>query len=226
LDDVRRMLDELQHDHARERAAAVEKDRQWQQREHELVRRLRDVEQRRDKLDGELRSARTETARLETVAGELAAVQAELARARSEQSRSDERIDESRTEGESVWKARLEESDRERMEMTAELELLLSRAAEMAETLARERREAAQQQAAWEAELGSLRRALDSQPAAALNVPAGKPAYPGRPVPSVPRSATRPAHRPAHGGADPVLDAVVAQFATLKQTDAGRRSAG
>lgn len=120
----------------------------------------------------------------------------------------------------------------ERAMMENELELLRARAAELAEQLASQRRDGADQQRQWSDELRAMRgvlQGLSQQVAQAVEkgastpiaaAPAGTPVTGTTPSAAVGESASSP---PA-GGADPVLDSVMAQFEMLQKDLARRRS--
>jgi chromosome segregation ATPase len=227
--ELAQLRQELAASHDASAAARIEAEQACQSRESDHARRIEDLRRERDQLRGDLAALRESASRHEGESAELAAARRELAalgqevaRARDAAAHGEARIAAAREESAQVWQARFEEGERERAEMAAELELLLARAADLAETTARERRESAQERTTWEAEVSALRRAL-AVPAAPAREGTVRPLA-GHGGESLPRPArTNRSSRPA---GDPVLESVVAQFANLKQAEAGSGPAG
>jgi hypothetical protein len=106
--------------------------------------------------------------------------------------------------------------ERERAELEAELEAVRGRAAEMAESLAEQKRLLAQQQVEWAREFKRMRCLLEGMSGQLAEGIAGAGVGISEPAPS----AACPAAPPA---GDPVLDSVLAQFAMLQKDVARRR---
>lgn len=114
----------------------------------------------------------------------------------------------------------LAEESRQREVLENELEVVRMRAAELAESLAEQSRQIAQERAQWSEEIARMRRLLETlvrHPPA----PAGRDEE-NPPAAEPPRTA--PASRAS--GEDPVLNSVMAQFQMLQKDLARRRRNG
>jgi len=107
--------------------------------------------------------------------------------------------------------------ERERAELEAELEAVRGRAAEMAESLAEQKRLLAQQQVEWAREFNRMRCLLEGMSGRLAEGLAGAVAGNVEPAPGAAPAAAPPA-------GDPVLDSVLAQFAMLQKDVARRRA--
>jgi chromosome segregation ATPase len=123
-----------------------------------------------------------------------------------DQERLDQILDDARQQR-TVW-------EQERAALEAELETVRNRSAELAETLAEQKRLSAQQQAEWSSELKRMRSLLEAISGQMVQDGSG---------PAVARSAR--GETVAGTAADPVLDSVMAQFAMLQQEVTQRRAA-
>jgi SMC interacting uncharacterized protein involved in chromosome segregation len=115
----------------------------------------------------------------------------------------------------------------ERAELEAELELVRTRALELQETVAQQKRELSGQRDELQAELKLLRQLIEQQ--SDLMASAERPdatnltlTRTGPPV-SLPRPAARPAEEECATPADPVVSSVMAQFARLQKDVSQRR---
>lgn len=112
------------------------------------------------------------------------------------------------------------EETRQREALENELELVRMRAAELAESLAEQSRQIAQERAQWSEELKRMRRLLEtlvrSRPAPAT----------GDEVQPPPAEPPRAAGASRDSGEDPVLNSVMAQFQMLQKDLARRRRNG
>ena len=110
--------------------------------------------------------------------------------------------------------------ERERIVLETELEAVRGRAAEMAETLAQQGRQMAEERAKWAEELKHMRRLLEAMPQRRAE---GDPVHAssGGQGRSEGRSAGR--SHDGHGDSDPVLSSVMAQFEMLQKDLARRR---
>jgi hypothetical protein len=107
-------------------------------------------------------------------------------------------------------------ADRQRAELETELDSVRGRAAEMAESLAEQKRLFARQQAEWCEELKRMRGLMETMSEKlARGIPAASAAAP---APAVPAKEDASA-------ADPVLDSVLAQFEILQREASRRRIA-
>jgi chromosome segregation ATPase len=210
--DMQRSAEEQQHAQAEFRTAQ-EGSQQERAGLHDVQEELRRAwaefhaaQEELQRQRGDLRE--TQTA-LEEHLARLAATAAELAEARSQspaatvdaarQQQLEQLLDEARQQRAS-W-------EHERTAMEAELELVRNRAAELSETLAEQRHQAAEQQAALAGEMKRMRALLE--------------AISGR-MRSEPAAGSDPAKPPSQAD-DPVLDSVLAQFEMLQRDIAERR---
>lgn len=113
----------------------------------------------------------------------------------------------------------------QRMVLETELETVRNRAAEMAETLARQRRQSAHEREQWTGELKQVRRLLETlvgQQVQHESAPESDETHlqPQEATGPSPQSASAPA-----ADSDPVLDSVMAQFKML-QKGLGRQKEG
>jgi chromosome segregation ATPase len=123
--------------------------------------------------------------------------------------------------------ARFSVLTQERAELEAELELVRTRALELQETVAQQKRELSGQRDELQAELKLLRQLIEQQ--SDLMASAERPdatnltlTRTGPPV-SLPRPAARPAEEESAPPADPVVSSVMAQFARLQKDVSQRR---
>ena len=199
-----------------------------------LRRRIEELERERAALQGDLAQTREEADRLTASAGELdrlrleltqvRAAAAEAAKIEAERDQALRALAQVRDElqrrpahaatsagGDVELEQRLRAAEQERDELASELESILGRSASLAETAARERRQAAQERSEWEGELKTLRRALAAQLQAHTDAAHGQ------------RSPTRGrnGHRGTEktGSQEAVIDSVMAQFAALKKNN-------
>ena len=199
-----------------------------------LRRRIEELERERAALQGDLAHTREEAGRLTATAGELdrlrlelecvRAAAAESARMQTERDQALRALAQVREElaqrpaqaicapvGDLEWEQRLRAAEQERDELASELESILGRSASLAETAARERRQAAQERSDWEGELKTLRRALAAQ------LQAHTDAAHGQRSPARGRNGHRGAEKT--GSQEAVIDSVMAQFAALKKNN-------
>ena len=106
----------------------------------------------------------------------------------------------------------------ERDELEEELELVRRRAAEMSDTLAKQRREIAEERAEWSGELREMREVFESQ-SRSLETGQQLPLQATREVPAA-KASPPPTATTTN---DPVIDSVMAQFAKLQKDAAFRR---
>ena len=148
---------------------------------------------------------------------DLADARAELAKSRDEA----RKLSEARVEGgaaDSELERRCEESESERRNLEIELESLRQRAAELTEALCEQKRVASEERAEWSGEIRQLRKSLERQSELiADRAP--------QPAPVRVERAEKPSHKngTAKSGDDPVVDSVIAQFATLQKERSRRR---
>jgi chromosome segregation ATPase len=109
-------------------------------------------------------------------------------------------------------------SERERVVLETELEAVRGRASEMAETLARQGRQMAEERLQWSDELKQMRRLLEGL---SQRRPEPEPVH--APAAAQPRGDGRPAAGHDGGDSDPVLSSVMAQFEMLQKDLARRR---
>jgi hypothetical protein len=115
--------------------------------------------------------------------------------------------------------SRLNELERERAELEAELELVRTRATELQETVNSQRRELAEQNTEFSSELRLLRELIEQN---SNRIPAPAVAAPLELV-GVAASSGRIEAEPEESPSDPVISSVMAQFARLQKDVAQRR---
>jgi DNA repair exonuclease SbcCD ATPase subunit len=113
--------------------------------------------------------------------------------------------------------ARLNDLERERLELESELELVRTRATELQETVNSQRRELTEQRAELSSELRALREMVERSPPSAGRIHTEAP-EPVR-VASIARDQATAEEPPP----DPVISSVMAQFARLQKDVAQRR---
>jgi septal ring factor EnvC (AmiA/AmiB activator) len=206
LDQLRAELDRKMRELERERQRVQERERQLAEQRKETSRIAHQFEHQEAKLSETL----TELEELKGLVKSVnspnlsteAALAKELAQARQELAE----LRAARQTG---------EDDSERAALEAELEMVRSRAAELHETLAQERRALAEQRNEAANELKQLRRIVEKQAELLGERPAGG-------HPTVARETVR---REGDGNdqADPVINSVMQQFAKLQKEVAERR---
>jgi len=206
----------------------AERDQQFQQM-------LEEAKQQRAAQQDAQQAAETQAAQLAKLTEELSEARGALAEARREIQRQREELDAVRSEAgrcepdreleEKLRHAEKEraELERERVVLETELDSVRSRAAEMAETVAIQRRQLAEERAQWTAELKRMRRVLET-----LTQQRGEEdsACPWGERGLEPQLVTdRPLETVSvgAGSGDPVLGSVMAQFEMLQKDLARRR---
>ena len=159
-------------------------------------------------LLGDLEAAHTRLAESEN---QLLETQRHLAETRSELLHSLE------TSGsvDPIANDQLKASEKERTALEVELETVRVRAADLAESLAEQKKQMAEERAQWTNELRQMRRLLEKQADSAGHVSEVNHA-----VPAEPRAREHPPSR----SSDPVLGSVMAQFESLQKDIAKRRA--
>jgi hypothetical protein len=178
--------------------------------EGQLQKQLEILQRERQTMQRQLTDAQTELAKQAGVACDLAHARKEIADLRAERG--------ARGEGDAVYATG---DDSERAAIETELELVRSRAAELYDTLAQERRAIAEQRAESTNEIKQLRRIVEKQ-AELLSEPASAPVKESsvREVAPVERNEEQADAAPS---SDPVIGSVMAQFAKLQKEVAERR---
>jgi chromosome segregation ATPase len=200
----------------------------------QLKRMLQETEQQRAAMLSAQEVAQTEAARLADLAEQLSETRNELAEARREIQRQREelktaRADADQHEPDGQLKEQLGQMGKERAEwdqqrvvLEAELDAVRNRAAEMAETVAVQRRQLADERAQWTGELKRMRRLMEAvtnrraeqDPAAESHqVPANSQDLADLSAESTSKAAAE----------DSVLHSVMAQFEMLQKDLARRR---
>lgn len=198
----------------------------------QLQRILEEAERGRDVLRTALEATETHGQRLGQMTDELSQARAELAGARQEIERLRGNLDKAPSpatpacldEGQQEKLLRAEQEraqlEQERVVLETELDTVRHRAAEMAETLADQRREMGEERQQWSLELKRMRSLLE----ALSKRPMEPPPTSAPPQPAVEVQAAAPATAPAPvPNDDPVLESVAAQFEMLQKDVARRR---
>ncbi len=114
----------------------------------------------------------------------------------------------------------IHELERERVTLEAELEMVRTRAAELSDTLAQERRQMSEDRAEWANELKQLRRLMERQTAVSVATAAAQP----RQAPAEKQPSEQPAAAASASRLDPVVGSVLAQFDKIRQQRAAQRN--
>lgn len=206
--------------------------------EDDLDRRKSESEQERAALDAEREQARTEVeqsdrkmaAALSETQNELADARQEIQRQRSELENAPAEVVRVETDPQVLEQLQRSESDREDLQrqravLETELDSVRNRAAEMAETVAVQKGQLAEERAQWSGEFKRMRRLLETLTKRQAAQEEEETADRWSPA-AVPQGAMQQVAEPvgavAHGG-DPVLGSVVAQFEMLQKDLARRR---
>jgi SMC interacting uncharacterized protein involved in chromosome segregation len=237
LGELRGLREQLNH----ERTAAQEREAQ---QNDSIQQRLSQVESERDELRRRVEALQAQAAAaggngggvdvVTPLLGELAELRRHVLETRSELSGAIDRAAAVRSEAAPAAAISPEDGERylagekERAELEAELELVRTRAMELQETVAQQKRELSEQRDELQSELKLLRQLIEQQSdlmAAAgderresvnLTIP-----RPNQTVTLARQPA--PADDEASAGADPVVSSVMAQFARLQKDVAQRR---
>lgn len=216
-------------------AAEWDPEALWQALAPRFEELLEETRRDRGALEGICASAESQVQSLAAALEELNQARQTLAEVREDWTRAPAETAAPADEGAERFREELEaaQSQREALEeertlLENELELLRTRSAELTEQLATQKRESAEQQRLWSDEMRALRgvlQGLTSQIAEAVDRPAPT-AAPAAASAAAPVAKESPAalNKPS-GGADPVLDSVMAQFEMLQKDLARRRSA-
>jgi chromosome segregation ATPase len=196
----------------------------------QLERLLEEANQERAALRSALEGAQAQADRLAQMADKVSGASSGLAEAREEIHRLRDQLEKApaqnaqpQPDGELL--GQLQQMEQDRLVLETELETVRNRAAEMAETLAEQRRQSAEERKQWTQELKRMRRMLEMLSAHRFEHQAAPGPEPARgesrdPAGPSPEAAAAPA---PHG--DPVLDSVMAQFEMLQKDLARRRKA-
>jgi chromosome segregation ATPase len=213
-----RLFEQAQHPAAHPDAVSPEKQQQFEQL-------LAETAQHREELRNAQASVEAQTASLAELSDRLLQAQKDLVAAQTEIQQQRRELDAARaqpspTTGQTELEQRLREMEQERTLLEAELETVRGRAAELAETLAQQQRQMADDRAHWTEELQYLRRLLErlTPPNAERETVAVAATTVERP-----RNNGRSEAPAAVGANDPVLDSVMAQFTLLQKDLAQRR---
>ena len=177
---------------------------------------LESIEQERSALRAALEETQRRAGELSQVAADLAAAREDILHARTFAEAAAGQADQALQEKISELQRDRDGLQQERILLEAELEAIRNRAAEMAETLAQQKREIGEERSQWAEELKRLRRLMESF--------ASRPAEPERIVEQRPApQASAPAAAKNSSESDPVLESVMAQFEMLQKDLARRR---
>lgn len=190
--------------------AALERERERAEQgglqERELGDHINQLEQTRAELEAERDQARRERE-------ELDSVREELDEARNE-------LDHLRGQSQHLDQGQFAEMEEERLALEAELEQARHRAAELANTIAEQKKQLAEERNGWSEELKQLRGLLESR-AILQAAPPNPPHTEHSPESGVAAQAPSSA---GMASADPVVGSVMAQFAQLQKDAASRRA--
>ena len=204
----------------------------------ELQRVLDEIRQQHDQWRAEQEASHAQIAQLAGVTAELADTRRELTDVREEVLKRREELEcaalaevpscstdvddtERRKLDEKVRQLEQHESElqRERSELESDLEQVRNRAAELTESLAEQKRIAADQQTQWTGELKRLRQLMEG-----MSLMLSQGGTETSPPPAKPDKRAEPAEEVNSGGEeDPVLDSVMAQFEMIQRGLARRR---
>lgn len=170
----------------------------------------------RDDLKQRLDVCRDELARRADVTETLTATQSELAQARAEIIQLQHELESARNSDSSRI-----ELEQERVALETELEMVRRRAADLTETMAEQKDQFSQQQAAWSAELKKLRQLLETQSTMLARGMSDSKLPAASPVQAASQGKGK---SQSSGEADsPVVDSIMAQFAKLQKDVSERR---
>jgi len=200
-----------------------------------LLEMLEEAGRERATLQAALEASQKQSECLAQVTDELACTRAELAEARQEigrfrEGRDDAGADRAEAQPDPKLQDRLHalerelsERDQERVVLESELDMVRNRAAELAETLARQQQQVADERQQWTQELKRMRRLLETLSSHGIEHPAAVEAPRTHVAPHRPpgKSVDEPAA--ARQSGDPVLGSVMAQFEMLQKDIVRRR---
>ncbi len=190
---------------------------------------LKEAERERAALHSALEVAQSQSTQLAEVVGELSRTRSELTVVRQEIKDYPEQFGAASADGaKSPQVAELEEElhrlkqeqvelNQERAVLETELEAVRNRAAELSETIERERQQMSDERSEWTAEMKRMRRTLETFAQRQIELAeTGGTGQVQEPAPDVQNQSNESAN-------DPVLDSVMAQFEMLQKDLAKRR---
>ena len=151
---------------------------------------------------------------LEETRQQLEETRQELDATRTQWSEARKELKQARDSSYAVEPERFKELEEERAALEAELEQARHRAAELANAVAKQKQQLAEERTGWTDELNELRSLKDMHAPVSIAASAS---------PSAPEPASK-SSRAGIGSSDPVVGSVLAQFAQLQKDAASRRS--
>lgn len=219
---------EVEHERGQVAAAGAEA-------QGRLLEMLEEAGRERSALQAALEASQKQSESLAQVADELARTRAELAEARQQigqfragpdhagADRAGAQPDPKLQDRLHAMERELAERDQDRVVLESELDMVRNRAAEMAETLARQQQQMADERQQWTQELKRMRRLLEALSSHGLDHPASVEAPRTRVAPHRPPGKSADEAAAARQGGDPVLGSVMAQFEMLQKDIVRRR---